>query len=511
MMILRQLLRVHEHDKVSKNDEFCIINNELFIKSEELCIKNEEFRIQNDELCRWAGLFAATGKPMVLENCHNSDGQDPCPEAKACATTGVCPYNLWRLGRDIGASWSSIYSNLQDVVPWNTGTPSLSRPNRWGYPDMMQVGQLASHEEDRAHFGAWCIVSSPLTLGYDLTDDNITERVWAIISNEVAIAINHAWAGSPGRLVDELVSPYSNVTLMARKCGDGPAASACCTHHDGPPNSPPHYDGTGTPPLCGTQVWIKPLSTSNGSVAVLLLNNQDIDLENVSVAVDFKTIFGNTSVASASVFDVWAGAVAHASVSGSFKSDAFGGHDSRFYVITPAKDGASPAGSIGDVGLAAKGEAGSCEELCANGGPDGQPKFMHCCLGLNSTGQTPSCAMGCLMGKHTSSLKECHTSCDTAHGQCTYTSAATGGAALNLCGSCTSGAAGDCKSRFASGPWGNFNATACDKTFNQVRTQPLLALDPVIPMSRSSSSMPFPLLYAGLHDRMSMYLPTDCF
>ena len=90
---------------------------------------------------------------MVLENCHNSDGQDPCPEAKACPATGVCPYNLWRLGRDIGASWGSIYSNLQDVIPWNEGTPSLSRPGRWGYPDMMQVGQLASYEEDRAHFG----------------------------------------------------------------------------------------------------------------------------------------------------------------------------------------------------------------------------------------------------------------------------------------------------------------------------------------------------------------------
>lgn len=77
---------------------------------------------------KWAELFAASGKPMLLENCHNSDGQDPCPEAKACPATGVCPYNLWRLGRDIGASWGSIYSNLQDTVPWNQGTPSLSRP-----------------------------------------------------------------------------------------------------------------------------------------------------------------------------------------------------------------------------------------------------------------------------------------------------------------------------------------------------------------------------------------------
>ena len=59
-----------------------------------------------------------------------------------------------------------------------------------GYPDMMQVGQLATFEEDRGHFGAWCVVSSPLTLGYDVTDDNITDKVWPIIGNMHAIAIN---------------------------------------------------------------------------------------------------------------------------------------------------------------------------------------------------------------------------------------------------------------------------------------------------------------------------------
>ena len=38
---------------VSKNDEFCITN-------EELCIKTEEFFIQNDELCRQSSLTRIT-------------------------------------------------------------------------------------------------------------------------------------------------------------------------------------------------------------------------------------------------------------------------------------------------------------------------------------------------------------------------------------------------------------------------------------------------------------------
>ena len=52
-------------------------------------------------MTEWAALFAAAGKPMVLENCHNSDMQDPCPESMACPETAVCPYNLWRYIRHI--------------------------------------------------------------------------------------------------------------------------------------------------------------------------------------------------------------------------------------------------------------------------------------------------------------------------------------------------------------------------------------------------------------------------
>jgi hypothetical protein len=34
------------------------------------------------------------------------------------------------------------------------------------------------------------VVSSPLTLGYDVTDEAITRRAWPVISNREAIAVN---------------------------------------------------------------------------------------------------------------------------------------------------------------------------------------------------------------------------------------------------------------------------------------------------------------------------------
>ena len=49
--------------------------------------------------------------------------------------------------------------------------------------------------------GAWCIVSSPLILGLDLTDTPRVTAVWDIITNTEAISVNQEWEGQPGQLV----------------------------------------------------------------------------------------------------------------------------------------------------------------------------------------------------------------------------------------------------------------------------------------------------------------------
>jgi alpha-galactosidase len=55
-------------------------------------------------------------------------------------------------------------------------------------------------EEERSHFGLWCMMSSPLILGFNMSDADRMDRVWPIITNKEAIAIDHSWAGSPGML-----------------------------------------------------------------------------------------------------------------------------------------------------------------------------------------------------------------------------------------------------------------------------------------------------------------------
>jgi len=107
-----------------------------------------------------------------------------------------------------------MFSDSQTTKKFQGAVP-LSRPGGWAYPDMMEVGRMPSHEMDRSHFGAWVITSSPLILGYNLNDASITNKIWDIISNTEAIAINQRWAGHPGRLVREW-NPSNNTPSTDR-------------------------------------------------------------------------------------------------------------------------------------------------------------------------------------------------------------------------------------------------------------------------------------------------------
>jgi alpha-galactosidase len=165
-------------------------------------------------LTQWYALLNATGRPILVENCHwggtvpgDTSGDGPCSgTGSAAGPVSDCPYNFFRTSGDISNSWASMTRNLASTTKFQ-GDPPLARPGTWAYPDMMQVGRLASDAEDRTHFGAWVITSSPLILGYDMNDEGVTDRIWSYVANREAIAVNQAWAGHPGRLVKTFPRP----------------------------------------------------------------------------------------------------------------------------------------------------------------------------------------------------------------------------------------------------------------------------------------------------------------
>lgn len=154
---------------------------------------------QENNLTRWVELLHAESptKPVLIENCHW--GGD-------LASPDWCPYHFARTSPDVTtgkgtAEWAPIWLNMQTMARTN----SAARPGCWGYPDMLQTGNcMAEYQRpsmDRTIFGMWAIVSSPLILSFDLHDEARRSRVWEVITNRDAIAVNQAWVGDAGRLV----------------------------------------------------------------------------------------------------------------------------------------------------------------------------------------------------------------------------------------------------------------------------------------------------------------------
>jgi alpha-galactosidase len=109
----------------------------------------------------------------------------------------VC--NLWRIGFDINASWSSFTGLIDTDRP----LAQYAGPGHWNDPDMLEVGRGMSADEDRAHFGMWAMLAAPLITGNDITQINETKNATtkAILTNADVIAVDQDSLGKQGTRV----------------------------------------------------------------------------------------------------------------------------------------------------------------------------------------------------------------------------------------------------------------------------------------------------------------------
>jgi alpha-galactosidase len=177
-------------------------------------------------MTRYASLMEATDRNYTIENCHwGRCGNASSPfsfishkllngneDASSCPTADWCPMSMYRTSVDINNSSASWFNNLQTTRAFQDLDQPLSRPHCWAYPDMLAVGTVLSPDGrapdltpgqpppallnttqwwtwNRAHFGAFCIVSSPLILGLDVTQQHLVAAVINIIANTEAIAM----------------------------------------------------------------------------------------------------------------------------------------------------------------------------------------------------------------------------------------------------------------------------------------------------------------------------------
>ncbi len=90
----------------------------------------------------------------------------------------------WRTTEDIYLGWNSLLS----IIGQNLYLSAYATEGKFNDMDMLEVGRGMTTEEDKTHFGMWCIMSSPLLIGCDLTE--IPDDALELLKNEELIALN---------------------------------------------------------------------------------------------------------------------------------------------------------------------------------------------------------------------------------------------------------------------------------------------------------------------------------
>ena len=372
---------------------------------------------------KYASLMRATGRNYSIANQHwdqqDTDAPIGChpnwPQFKggdwaSCPSLDWCPFNYYQIAADTTASPASWFANLQKVVPYTAVAAPLSRPGCWAWLGQLQVGYVMQPHNNtlldlpwnRAHFAAWCVVSSPLMLGTNLlkagADRAALAAVAPVITNQAAIRVNQDWVGSPGRLL--LSSDPSNpdqpdaahfvrfkgalgaahplrranasIAEAEAWCGAAPICEGFSfavagekapqgptvyfvdgtggdAGHGGPNNGDPKwvtylkYKYVGAGPLA-QQWWGKPLS--GGAWAVLAINGHT-NRTYTNPALPLTLLNMSSGPQPLEVADIWTGNVLHGMVAdGVFTPPPVPPRDSAFYKLSPGRAGAARSAGV---------------------------------------------------------------------------------------------------------------------------------------------------------------------
>ncbi|MDH7603760.1 MAG: glycoside hydrolase family 27 protein [Melioribacter sp.] len=111
--------------------------------------------------------------------------------------------HLWRTTGDITACFDCVVDHgtwkswgVMQILDMQKGLRAYAGPDHWNDPDMLEVGNGMSVNEDRAHFSMWCMLAAPLIAGNDLS--NMTNETKEILTNKEVIAVNQDSLGIQG-------------------------------------------------------------------------------------------------------------------------------------------------------------------------------------------------------------------------------------------------------------------------------------------------------------------------
>ncbi len=95
----------------------------------------------------------------------------------------------WRTTGDIDCNWETI----KDIILENLFIQAYTGDGHYNDMDVLEIGKALSRDEENTHFAYWCIASSPLLIGCDLT--NIPESSLRLLKNPYLISMNQDTLG----------------------------------------------------------------------------------------------------------------------------------------------------------------------------------------------------------------------------------------------------------------------------------------------------------------------------
>jgi hypothetical protein len=116
-------------------------------------------------------------KVLNTNPCHTNAAYKPCVGFCALNYPGFCVRALSRMVREKIQSASRRFAGC------------ITSPRR---PPCEPFGLNCLHcicFQERSHFGLWCMMSSPLVLGFNMSNKAQMDRVWPIITNRMCFAV----------------------------------------------------------------------------------------------------------------------------------------------------------------------------------------------------------------------------------------------------------------------------------------------------------------------------------
>ena len=123
----------------------------------------------------------------------------------------------WRISHDIRNNFDKTLG-VCDVFEHNLYLSAYASPGHFNDMDMMQIGRNTfTVDQEKSHFGLWCIMNSPLMIGCDLR--TIPESTLKIITNKEIIALNQDKLGLQAQVISRENKKYVMAKMIEEDQG----------------------------------------------------------------------------------------------------------------------------------------------------------------------------------------------------------------------------------------------------------------------------------------------------